>query len=164
MTSPADRPVTLAAVAGAHGVRGEMRLKLFAESLDSLKAHKQLQAGDAGALTLLSVRDGAQGPIARFAEITDRSAAEALRGTLLTVARSQLPPLPAGEYYWHDLVGLPVVTPDGALVGEVTAVENYGASDILDIKRVEGGSVMVPLIPAAVSVGEQLVVAPEWLE
>src|ERR1700741_5513631 len=100
----ADR-VTLAAVAGAHGVGGEVRLKLFAEGLDSLKRQKILYAGERP-LTLKALKPGSAGAIARFAEIADRSAAEALRGTLLTVPPAALPPLGDGEYYHADLIGL----------------------------------------------------------
>ena len=96
--------VILAAVAGAHGVGGEVRLKLFAEGLDSLKRQQTLQAGER-VLTLKAVRPGSAGAIARFAEIADRRAAEALRGTLLTVPRESLPPLAEGEYYHADLLG-----------------------------------------------------------
>jgi 16S rRNA processing protein RimM len=76
-----------------------------------------------------------QGAVATFAEVTDRSAAEALRGTVLTVPRSALPPLGAGEYYHHDLIGLPCVSTDGAAIGHVAAVENFGAGDILEIEK-----------------------------
>ena len=89
--------VTLAAVAGAHGVGGEIRLKLFAESLDSLSRHGRLFA-DGKPLTLEALRPGGGGAIARFAEIADRDSAEALRGALLTVPRSELPPLDKDEY------------------------------------------------------------------
>ncbi|WP_328799459.1 ribosome maturation factor RimM [Sandaracinobacteroides hominis] len=157
------RPVVLAAVAGAHGITGEVRLKLFTASPDGVKAHRQFDAGGR-MLTLKALRPGPQGAVARFAEIGDRTAAEALRGTLLTVPRESLPALPEGEYYWHDLVGLPVFTSDGVEVGQVIGVENYGASDVLDILKAAGGSVLVPLIPAAVpEVGERVVVAAEWL-
>ena len=91
-----DDQVALAAVAGAHGVGGELRLKLFAESIDSLKRHEKVRVGERD-LTLKSVRSGSSGAIARFAEIADRSAAEMLRGQLLTVPRSSLPPLDEGE-------------------------------------------------------------------
>ena len=104
----ANRPVTLAAIAGAHGVRGEVRLKLFGEGAESLRAFSVFDAGGRK-LTLKSVRPVNQGAVATFAEVTDRSAAEALRGTVLTVPRSALPPLGAGEYYHHDLIGLPCV-------------------------------------------------------
>ena len=157
------RPVVMAAVAGAHGVHGDVRLKLFAGSVDSLKRHVQFSAG-AQTLTLLSIRSVPGGAVARFAGIADRTAAEALRGTLLTVPRASLPPLADGEYYWHDLIGLPVHTPDGAKVGEVAGVENYGASDLLDVALTGGGSVLVPLIPDAVGEsGDRIVVDVQWL-
>lgn len=128
------RPVTLAAIAGAHGVRGEVRLKLFGDSVESLRAYPGFDAGDRH-LTLKSVRPANQGAVAAFAEITSREAAEALRGTVLTVPRSALPPLAEGEYYHHDLIGLPVVATTGEALGHVVAVENFGAGDILEIER-----------------------------
>jgi 16S rRNA processing protein RimM len=150
----ADRPVTLAAIAGAHGVRGEVRLKLFGEGADTLRAFSAFDAG-ARKLTLKSVRPANQGAVASFAEITDRGAAEALRGTLLTVPRSALPPLGPGEYYHHDLIGLPCVATDGAAIGHVAAVENFGAGDILEIEKANGKRFMVPMNAQAV---------PEWSE
>lgn len=145
----ADRPVTLAAIAGAHGVRGEVRLKLFGEGADALRAFSTFDAG-ARKLTLKSVRPANQGAVASFAEITDRSAAEALRGTLLTVPRSALPPLGPGEYYHHDLIGLTCISADGASVGRVVAVENFGAGDILEIEKPDGKRFMVPMTAQAV--------------
>lgn len=162
---PAARPVVLAAVAGAHGIAGEVRLRLFAESLESLEqlARGGIEAGGR-TLTLSGLRPGPSGPIARFAEIADRTAAETLRGALLSVPRHRLPPLPPGEVYWHDLIGLAVVHPDGSAAGTVVDVTNHGASDILEIARTDGRRVLVPLIPAAVPVlAEPLVIAPEWL-
>lgn len=131
----ANRPVTLAAIAGAHGVRGEVRLKLFGEGAEALRAFSVFDAGGRK-LTLKSVRPANQGAVATFAEVSDRSAAEALRGTVLTVPRSALPPLGPGEYYHHDLIGLPCVSTDGAAIGRVVAIENFGAGDILEIEKV----------------------------
>ena len=148
----AHRPVTLAAIAGAHGVRGEVRLKLFGEGADSLRAFSTFSAGDRQ-LTLKSIRPANQGAVATFAEVTDRSGAEALRGTLLTVARSALPVLGEGEYYHHDLLGLPCVTDDGELLGHVAAIDNFGAGDIIEIERPTGKRFMVPMRAEAV---------PEW--
>lgn len=130
----ANRPVTLAAIAGAHGVRGEVRLKLFGEGAEALRAFSVFDAGGR-TLTLKSVRPANQTAVATFAEVTDRSAAEALRGTVLTVPRSALPPLADGEYYHHDLIGLPCISTDGVAVGHVAAVENFGAGDILEIEK-----------------------------
>ena len=143
----ADRPVTLAAVIGAHGIAGEVRLKVFAEDLASYKSFNN------GALTLKSLRAGSNGAIARFAEVADRNAAEALRGTQLTVPRSALPPLEDGEYYHVDLLGLPAVSDAGDALGKVVAIDNYGAGDVLEIERPDGKRFMVPMQPEAV---------PEW--
>lgn len=149
----ADKPVTLAAVAGAHGVTGEVRLKLFGEGVAALKRYR---AFNDSALTVEKLRDdGKGGAIARFAEVTTRNAAEALRGTLLTVRRSEMPPLAEGEYYHADLIGLPCVSTTGETLGECVAVENFGAGDVLEIRRPEGKTFMVPMKPEAV---------PEWGE
>ena len=146
----ANRPVTLAVVIGAHGVTGEVRLKLFAEGLESLSAHKSFNGGT---LTLKSVRPGNNGAIARFAEIADRNAAETLRGTELSVPRDALPPLGEGEYYHTDLIGLVCVSTEGEALGACVAVENFGAGDVIEIERPDGKRFMVPMTPAAV---------PEW--
>ncbi|HTU11444.1 MAG TPA: ribosome maturation factor RimM [Allosphingosinicella sp.] len=149
--------VTLAAVAGAHGVGGEVRLKLFAEGVDSLKRQKTLYAG-ARPLTLKGVRPGSAGAIAGFAEIADRAGAEALRGTLLTVPRDALPPLEEGEYYYADLIGLPCATISGRPLGIVAAVENFGAGDIIEIERPNGARFMVPVKPAVEIEPDRLIV------
>ena len=160
----ADKPVTLAAVAGAHGVTGEVRLKLFGEGVAALKRYR---AFNDSALTVEKLRDdGKGGAIARFAEVTTRNAAEALRGTLLTVRRSEMPPLAEGEYYHADLIGLPCVSTTGETLGECVAVENFGAGDVLEIRRPEGKTFMVPMIPAAVLEWDErrLVIAQAFAE
>ncbi|CAM5503971.1 ribosome maturation factor RimM [Sphingobium scionense] len=129
-----DKPVTLAAIIGAHGVAGEVRLKLFGEGAEALKSYKSFDAAGR-VLTLKSVRPGPNGAVARFAEIGDRGAAEAMRGTALTVPRSALPLLPEGEYYHADLVGLPCTSSTGETLGEIVAVENFGAGDIIEVQR-----------------------------
>ncbi len=144
-----DARVALAAVAGAHGIQGEVRLKLFADSPASLERHKVFDAGGR-TLTLRSVRADKAGAIARFTEIADRTAAEGLRGTVLTIARTDLPPLAEGEYYHADLIGLPVTDTEGASVGVVVAVENFGAGDILEIEKADTTRFMVPFTPVAV--------------
>jgi 16S rRNA processing protein RimM len=155
--------VTLAAIAGAHGITGEVRLKLFAQGLKSLTVHKVFTAGG-HTLTLKSIRPDKIGAVARFAEISDRNAAENLRGTLLTVPRDSLPPLAEGEYYHADIIGLPVVTTAGDAVGTVTAIENFNAGDILEITLPDGKTTMVPFrAPAVPEVGASVIVDPEWL-
>ena len=159
-----DKPVTLAAVAGAHGVTGEVRLKLFGEGLEAFSAHRRFNDG---ALTLAKLRsDGKGGALARFAEVADRTAAEALRGSVLTVPRSELPPLGEGEYYHADLLGLAALSDAGEPLGIVIAVENFGAGDVLEIERPNGKRFMVPMREDAVPEwnGERLVIAAEFVE
>lgn len=149
-----NKPVTLAAVTGAHGVTGEVRLKLFGEGVQALSRHKSFNDG---ALTLKKLGDDNKGgAIARFAEVPDRTAAEALRGTVLTVPRSALPVLAEGEYYHADLLGLPAVSSEGGThLGIVIAIENFGAGDVIEIEKPDGKRFMVPMTAAAV---------PEWSE
>lgn len=144
-----DRPVTLAAIIGAHGVTGELRLKLFGEGVESLKLYKSFEAGGR-TLTLKSLRNGSNGAVARFVEVSDRNGAEALRGTPLTVPRSALPPLGEGEYYHVDLIGLPCVSDAGDELGVVVTVENFGAGDILEIEKPDGKRFMVPIHAAQI--------------
>ncbi|WP_300111968.1 ribosome maturation factor RimM [Sphingobium sp.] len=146
-----DKPVTLAVVTGAHGVTGEVRLKLFGDGPDSLKGYGAFMAAGR-TLTLKSVRAGPNGAVARFAEISDRGAAEALRGTELTVPRSALPPLGEGEYYHVDLIDLPCASSTGEALGAVVAVENFGAGDIVEVQRASGKRFMVPM--HAVTLGD----------
>lgn len=157
--------VTLAVVIGAHGVGGEVRLKVFA---DDLAAYRSFNGG---ALTAASIRGGANGTIARFAEIGDRTAAEGLRGTELRVPRSVLPPLGEGEYYHVDLIGLPARSTDGVPLGTIVEVENFGAGDVIEIERPAvdgrpGKRFMVPMRPEAVPYwdGDTLTVNPAFAD
>jgi 16S rRNA processing protein RimM len=154
--------VALAAIAGAHGIGGEVRLKLFAHSADSLKLHKEVRVGDR-VLTLASMK-GDRTPIARFAEIADRTAAEGLRGQLVTVPRSALPPLEEGEYYHADLIGLPCQSASGEPLGRVVAVEDFGAGDLLEIEKPDGRRTMVPFREGIADLVHGRIVAdPEFL-
>lgn len=172
----------MAAVAAAHGITGEVRLKLFGEGAVALQRYRAFVAfrpdgagrvsGAGMALTAKSLKDdGKGGALARFAEITDRTAAEKLRGMVLTVPRSAMPALGAGEYYHADLVGLPAVSESGEPLGHVVAVENFGAGDVLEIEapaREDGKThrFMVPMRPEAIPEwdGARLVVADGWAE
>lgn len=159
-----DRPVTLAAIAGAHGVAGEVRLKLFGEGAAALGRYRTFNDG---ALTLEKLRDnGKGGAIARFAGVADRNAAEALRGTALTVPRSALPPLEDGEYYHADIVGLPAISTEGEALGICVTVEDFGAGDLIEIERPGGKRFLVPMRAEAVPEwdAERLVVTASFVE
>jgi 16S rRNA processing protein RimM len=166
LPAPADRSerrIALAAVAGAHGIKGEVRLKLFSESAESLSRHETLSVGGVER-RLLSIRDGGKTAVARFEGIGDRSAAEALRGSLVEADRSTLPPLEEGEYYHADLIGLPAEDRDGSAIGTVVAVENYGAGDLLEIELNDGRRSLIPFSAGIADLEvERIVVDPEFL-
>ncbi|NVE93811.1 ribosome maturation factor RimM [Altererythrobacter lutimaris] len=172
-TPVASPQIELAAVTGAHGVAGEVRLKLLGEGLDALKAHKSFHANvPDGELVLSKIRsDNKGGAIARFNGVNGRNAAEKLRGTVLSVAREALPALDDDEYYHADLIGLTVVTDNGETVGRSIAVQNFGATDIIEIAKSpvpEKGmkSFMVPMTKAAVLEWdtEKLVIAADFVD
>ena len=158
-----ERRIALAAVAGAHGVKGEVRLKLFSDSVESLSRHQKLTVGGAER-RLLAIRDSGKTSVARFEGIADRSAAEALRGSLVEVDRSALPPLEADEYYHADLIGLPALDGQGDVIGAVVAVENYGAGDLLEIEREDGKRSLIPFRPGIADLeGDRIVLDPMFL-
>jgi 16S rRNA processing protein RimM len=144
----------LAAVVGAHGVAGEVKLKVFADDLSAFTVFND------GALTLTSLR----GAIARFAEVRDRTAAEVLRGTQLSVPRDALPPLAEGEYYHADLLELRVVTEAGDEVGRVVEVENFGAGDVIEIERNGGKRFMAPMLAVLEWDAERLVLDAAFVD
>jgi 16S rRNA processing protein RimM len=155
--------IALAAVAGAHGVKGEVRLKLFSDSIDSLSRHQTLYVGGAQR-RLLSINDSGKMAVARFEGVDDRSTAEALRGALVEVDRSALPPLEEGEYYHADLIGLEAVNRDGNRVGMVAAVENYGAGDLLEIALPDGKTSLIPFREGIADlVDGRILLDPEFL-
>jgi len=153
-----DKPVTLAVIIGAHGVAGEVRLKLFGEGVDTLKSYKSFEVAGR-TLTLKSVRPGPNGAVARFAEIGNRSDAESLRGTELTIARSALPDLDEGEYYHVDLIGLPCISSDGEALGAIVTVENFGAGDIIEVERPNGKRFMAPMHAVTLADGQAVIEA-----
>ena len=139
-----NRDVLLAAVLGAHGLKGEVRVKTFTEMPERLGAYGPLHAADGRVFTpviVRAVRDGEA--VAGFAEVTGRSAAEALKGTELFIARDALPEAAGEEYYHTDLVGLDAEDDLGRRIGKVTAIRNFGASDVLAIARDDGDEVLI---------------------
>ena len=155
--------VALAAIAGAHGIKGELRLKLFSDSVEGLSRHQLLYVGGAQR-RLLAVRDSGKTAVARFEGVDDRSAAEALRGALVEVDRSALPPLDEGEYYHADLIGLEAVDGDGNRVGSVAAIENYGAGDLLEIALPDGKTSLIPFREGIADlVDGRILLDPEFL-
>lgn len=158
-----ENRIALAAVSGAHGVRGELRLKLFCESIKSLSRHERLFLAGAPR-RLLDIKLSGKSVLATFEDIADRNAAEAFRGALVEIDRADLPPLESGEYYHVDLIGLAAVDRDGNPVGIVVAVENYGAGDLVEIERADGKRSLIPLKAGIAELdADRIVLDPEFL-
>ena len=130
----------LGAIAAAPGISGEVKVKTFTASPENLSAYGTLTTEAGRQLEVEALRATKPGEaIVRFAGVDDRSAAEQLRGEQLYVARSALPLPDEGEYYHTDLIGLRVEDADGAPIGMVKAVHNFGAGDVVEIEREGGG-------------------------
>ena len=157
------RRVTLAAVAGAHGIKGEVRLKLFGDSAESLSQHKKLFVGGAER-KLVSVRSAGKGAVARFDGVPDRTSAEQLRGSLVEIDRDALPPLAEDEYYHADLIGTRCVDGEGMPIGAVVAVENFGAGDLLEVEKPDGRRSLIPFQPGIAELTDgRIVLDPDFL-
>lgn len=141
--------IALGVITGPQGLQGEVRIRPFTDDPKRLERYKTLIAGNR-TLTVSKIRVQPNGVIARFAEVTDRTAAEQLRGLELSIPREALPPAEDDEFYHIDLIGLAAVTPDGAEIGEVVAIPNYGSTDLLEIRTTAGKTVLVPFIDDAV--------------
>lgn len=149
--SPTNR-ILLGEITSAHGIRGDVLVRTHTAEPDGIDDYGPLQTEDGRRTVVLSIRRVTdKGVIASVAGVTDRNGAEALRGTKLYVDRSALPEPEAGSYYHSDLVGLGVHGADGAELGEVVAIVNYGAGDLVEI-RMHGakGTELIPLIESYV--------------
>ena len=136
-----DDLIQVGRVAGAFGVRGEVRITSFTAEPAALLDYKDLKREDGSpGLTLSAGRVAKGSVVCRAAEIATREQAEALRGLKLFIARADLPPPDEDEFYVTDLIGLAVVTADGAPLGTVKAVQDFGAGDLLEITPPEGGA------------------------
>ena len=154
MVAGASKPgrILLGRIAGAHGIRGEVVIHAFTAAPENIGAYGPLSDA-AGTLTFKigKARATSKGVVARLEGVTDRNAAEALKGVELFVERGRLPQAGEQEFYHADLIGLEAVSPDGAAVGRITAVQNYGAGDLLEIRLTGAGATeLVPFTEAFV--------------
>jgi 16S rRNA processing protein RimM len=139
-----SRDILLAAVIGAQGLRGEVKVKAFTESPDSLARYRDLHTKDGRRFTVTAAR--ATKPdeaVLTLAEIADRNAADALKGTELYIGRAALPDTEEDEFYHADLIGLRAEDAEGRVLGTVHALHNYGAGDVIEIARPDGDSVLL---------------------
>jgi len=130
-----DDRVLLGHISGAHGIRGDIVVKSYTTDPADIASYGVL-SDEVGMiiLELKVIRVGPKGVIARVKGVTDRNAAEALRGTKLFVDRANLPEPDDREFYHADLHGLAIVDPDGQMIGEVVAIQNFGAGDLLEYR------------------------------
>lgn len=129
----ADR-ICVGAIAGAFGVRGEVRLKSFCAEPEAIASYAPLFTEDGARSFAVTITRAIPGGLAaRLSGITTKEEADALRGTSLYADREKLPNLPDDEFYHADLIGLPVFDTGGVQLGTVRAIYNHGAGDILEI-------------------------------
>ncbi len=159
-------------IVGAHGIKGEVKIKTFSETPESLSAYGSLQSKAGSQRFKIKRQRVAKGVvIAKLIGVNDRNGAEALKGTELYVSRDDLPELSdADEFYHADLVGLRAEEPDGQVVGTVIALQNFGAGDMVELQPEGGGETLfVPFTHEAVpevniEEGRIVVVRPEEIE
>lgn len=158
-----DPRVCVGAIVGAHGVRGQVRIKSFTADPADVAAYGPVESEDGGHRFKLKVMGEVKGLIiAKLEGVNDRNAAEALRGTRFYVPRQRLPEAEEDEFFYSDLVGLRAEAADGSVLGIVRGVADFGAGEVLDI-----GAFMVPFTKADVPVvdvpgGRVVVVPPQY--
>ncbi len=127
---------------GAQGLKGEVKVKLFTAEPDALPRYGALHARDGRKFVITAFRPAREGEaVVTFGGVSDRNAAEALKGTELFVSRDALPDTGEDEFYHADLVGLEARDSEGRMLGKVAAIHNFGASDVIELLRDDGDTV-----------------------
>jgi 16S rRNA processing protein RimM len=163
----AGEKLCVAVIAGAHGVRGDVRIKSFTADPEDLAAYGPLTDKRGAREFRIRVLGLARGLLrAHIKGVDDRDAAEALAGVELYVDRDRLPAPEEDEFYHSDLIGLKAVLQDGSPYGTVRALYDFGAGDVVEIALSVGGTVVLPFTKAAVpavdlEAGIVIVVPPE---
>lgn len=142
--------ICVAAIAGAFGVKGEVKLKSFTDVPENCISYGPLLSEAGQVILTPSSHRLVKGAVAVICpEVKTREEAEALKSTKLYVPRSNLPAPEEDEYYATDLIGLDVKSTDGKRIGKIIAVENFGAGDLLEIKPKDSASFYHPFTLAA---------------
>ena len=128
--------VCVGEVTSAHGVRGHVKVKSFTANAEDFAAYGDLKDSSGNRSFHVEITGRIKDQfLVKIKGVDDRNAAEALRGTELFISRSQLPETAAGEFYYADLIGMTAKSPDGTVLGIVKAVYNFGAGDMLEIRK-----------------------------
>ena len=137
--------ISVGVITGAHGIRGEVKLKSFTADPKALASYGPLVSATGEIFEITKLKPATTDFIATLKNVTDRNHSEALKGTELFINRTQLPKTSGDEIYMHDLIGTSVYGVNGILLGTIVGFENFGAGDLMDVK-VEGRAETV-LIP-----------------
>jgi 16S rRNA processing protein RimM len=161
----AGERILLGMFGAPHGVRGELRLKSFTSEPEAIARYGPLESEDGRRFEILSVRPQKDVLIVRVAGVSDRSAAEALVNLHLHAPRERLGGVAPDEFFHADLIGLEAQTPEGALLGRIVALHDFGAGDILEVRPGDGGpSRLFPftrdVVPVVDLAGGRLVLVP----
>jgi 16S rRNA processing protein RimM len=137
--------ISVAAITGSHGVRGNVKIKPFTETPESLGRFDMVYLEDDQQVSLKILSLGSKGVVlARLGKIESRDAADAMRGQHLYVERATLPDLADDEIYHADLLGLDAVLVDGSPLGRIAAIHDFGAGNVVEIMPSHGASIMLP--------------------
>jgi 16S rRNA processing protein RimM len=163
-------PICVARIGAAHGVRGQVRLWTFTEDPLALKDYGPLASKDgARQFEVTHIREAKGHLIATLKGVVTREQAELLNGVELYVARERLPATAEDEYYHADLIGLAAVNASGEPLGQIIAVHNFGAGDIIEIAPQQGKTLLLPFTNAVVpsidlAAGQVIVELPAEIE
>ena len=145
-----DRLIALGVFGAPQGVRGELRVKSYTGDPKAIGRYGALTDAEGARVFAIEALRPLKGDmlVVRIRGVGAREAAQMLTGVEIYARRSQLPPPGDDEYYCDDLIGLAALTPDGERLGAVTGVSNYGAGDILEIRRDDGETMLMPFTRA----------------
>ncbi|MEL6584529.1 MAG: ribosome maturation factor RimM [Pseudomonadota bacterium] len=155
--------VCVGAIAGAFGVRGEVRVKSFTADPEDITAYGPLVTEDESKSFDVTLTRAVKGGFAaKLSGVGSKEAADALKGTRLYLPRERLPEPEDDEFYYADLIGLSAFDPGGVEIGKVRAVHDHGAGDVLELRLPGGADRLVPftaeVVPTVDIAGGRLVV------
>lgn len=151
--SPAGEPVHLAIgfLRRPHGVRGEIVMDLHTDFPERIKSGRKVLVGEKRQpLTFDTVRPHGSGMLVSFCGVDTPEDAGAFRNQWVYVKASDLPPLPEGQYYEYQLIGLDVVDETGAVLGKLSEILETGANDVYVVRNEDGGEILLPVIPSVI--------------
>jgi 16S rRNA processing protein RimM len=151
-TDASDKRLLMGRIGAAHGIKGEVRVQSFTEEPLALTRYGPFETNRPGlTISIATARGTTNMLVARIKGVDTRTAAEKLNGVELYVPRDALPPADNDDDFYHaDLIGLRAQLRDGTMLGKVTAVPNFGAGDILEVKAANGDTFLFPFTRAVV--------------